>query len=120
MLDTLEVTGMQATIAASFPHTLVIERASEGAADDRGVPAQSWATLATVSGRIEPKTVREAMQLSQAGPVVSTHTAYLLPTDIAEGDRIASGGSTYQIDGIRDPDGLGIITVVDAHLVEYA
>lgn len=120
MLSAADITGMQATITASFPHTLVIQRVTGGAVDDRGVPAQTWATLASVSGRVEPKDVREMAQLSQGGPVASTHTIYMLPRDITEADRITYGGGTYQLDGIHDPDGLGIIYAIDAHLVEVS
>lgn len=117
MLSAADITGMQTTLTASFPHTLVIQRASAGAEDDRGVPAQTWPTLATVAGRVAVKDVEEVAELSQSGPVASTHTIFMLPRDITAADRISYGGGIYQVDGIRDPDGLGIIYAIDAHLV---
>jgi head-tail adaptor len=104
----------------NLPHVVTIERATEGSIDDRGVPAQTWATLATVDAWVQPKSVREVAQLSQAGPVVSTHSVYLWPTDVTESDRLVYGGATYQVDGIHDEAGIGHHYRVDAHLVEVS
>lgn len=101
-----------------LPHSVTIERATAGTADDRGVAAQTWATLATVAAWVQPKSSYELRQLSQAGPVVSDHNVYLWPTDVAEGDRIVYAGATYQVDGIRDEAGIGHHLKVDCHLVE--
>ena len=101
-------------------HTITIERASDGAADDRGVPAQTWAPSSTAQAWVQPKSARELMQLSQGGPVASTHSIYVDPNaDVTEADRIVFDGSTYQIDGIRDEAGYGHHFKVDAHLVTY-
>jgi hypothetical protein len=67
-------------------HTLVIERATSGAEDDYGHPARTYATLATVNGLVQPKSYREVALQSQAGAVVSSHTAFLRPTDLQEAD----------------------------------
>ena len=102
----------------NLPHTVVIERATPGTVDDRGVPAQVWATLATIPGWVQPKSARELAQLSQGGPVTSTITIYLYPTDVTEADRITYAGGTYQIDGIRDAAGMNHHLELDCHLVE--
>ena len=105
----------------NLPHTITIERATDGAADDRGVPAQTWATLETARAWVQPKSAKELGQLSQGGPVVSTHSIYVDPNaDVNEDDRIDYGSQTYQIDGIRDEAGLGHHFKIDAHLVEDA
>lgn len=102
-------------------HTLVIKRPASGTRDEWGVPAGTpTTTVSTVHGLIEPKTARELAQLSQGGPVASTHTIFLFPTDLKESDSIESGGVTYQIDGIRDAAGAGHHLEVDAHLVKAA
>lgn len=104
-----------------FRHVLVIERATPGAADDYNQPTRTYATLATVPGLIQPKTAREVAQGNEAGAVVSTHTAYLRPTDVQPSDRlrIAAGGmaGTYQIDGVRNAAGLGHHLEIDCRQV---
>ena len=102
-----------------LPHTITIERNTEGALDDRGVPAQSWATLSTARAWVQPKSSREVAQLSQSAPVVSTHSVYVEPgTGVTAADRIRFGGDTYQVDGIRDEAGVGHHLKLDCHLVE--
>jgi len=103
-----------------YPHAIVIERASDGADDDRGVPVQTWATLDTVDAWVQPKSARELAQLSQAGPVTSTHNVYLEPTDVTEADRFTHDGDTYQITGIRDEAGVGHHLKLECRLVEDA
>lgn len=103
-------------------HTLIIERPTPGAVDDYNQPATTYATLASVPGLVQPKTVREVAQLNQAGAVVSTHTIFLRPTEIQPSDRVrvATGGmaGTYEIDGVRDAAGLGHHLELDCRTVE--
>ena len=101
-----------------FPHTLVIERATDGSDDDRGVPVQTWATLETVGGWLQPKSSREMEQMSQGGPVLSTHSAYIWPTDITPADRFTYDGGTYQLTGIRDEAGQNHHLKLDCYLME--
>lgn len=98
-------------------HTLVIERATSGAEDDYGQPARTYATLATVSGLVQPKSYREVALSTQAGAVVSTHTIFMRPTDLQEADRILYGSQRYEVTGVRDAAGLGHHYEVDARLV---
>ena len=104
-----------------YPHTVTVQRATDGANDDRGVAVQTWADLADVPAFVQPKSTRELMQLSQSGPVTSMHAAYLPPsTDVTEADRLVLGSDTYQITGIRDEAGLQHHLKVDLRLVEDA
>jgi hypothetical protein len=102
-------------------HDLIIERPTDGAADDYNQPARTWSTLAAVKGLIQPKTAREVAQFNQAGAVVSTYTIYLRPTEIQPSDRvrIAAGvmAGTYEIDGIRNAAGLNHHLEADCRLV---
>lgn len=102
-------------------HTLVIERPTDGAVDEYNQPTTTYATLATVPGLIQPKKVEEVAALNQAGATVSTHTAYLRPTEIQPSDRvrIASGNmaGTYEIDGIRNAAGIGHHLECDVRMV---
>lgn len=98
-------------------HTLVIERFASGTEDEYGQPSQTYSTLATVSGLVQPKSYREVALTSQAGAVVSTHTIFMRPTDLQEADRIVYGGARYEVTGVRDAAGIGHHYEVDARLV---
>lgn len=105
---------------ALLRHRLVIERATDGALDDYGQPARTYATLATVRGLVQPKTTREMELVNQAGPVASTHTIYLLPTDVRAADRIRldpDDGRRFELDGVRDAAGQAHHLECDAQLV---
>jgi SPP1 family predicted phage head-tail adaptor len=107
--------------SALLRHTLVIERATAGTEDERGMPAQTWTALATVRGSVQPRSAREMAQLSQGGPVASDLTIYLLPTDVKAADRIRfdpDDGLRFQVDGVRDAAGAGRHLELDAHVVE--
>lgn len=102
-------------------HEIVIERPTDGAVDEYNQPTTTYATLATVRGLVQPKSVREIAQLNQAGATVSTHTIYLRPTEIQPSDRVmvAAGAmaGTYEIDGVRDAAGLGHHYELDCRMV---
>ena len=76
--------------------------------NDHGQPTYAPEVLATVDGRIEPKTAREVALLDQGGAVVSTHTAYIWPlTGLTTACWIESGGVRYDITGLPDAGGAG-------------
>lgn len=108
-------------IARMLIHSLVIERVTNGTADDYNMPAQTWAALGEpVRGLVQPRNARELAQLSQGGPVASDHVIYLLPTDVREADRVRfdpDDGRRYQIMGVRDAAGIGHHLEVDATMV---
>jgi hypothetical protein len=105
-----------------FVHTLIIERATDGAVDDYNNPTRTWSTLSTVKGLIQPKTAREVAQFNQAGAVVSTFTIYLRPTEIQPADRVrtddAPVAGTYEIDGVRNEAGLNHHLKADCRMVQ--
>lgn len=85
-----------------FAHTLVIERATAGAPDDYNQPSETYATIATVRGLVQPKSVEEQARLNEGGVVTSDHSIFLpSTTEVDEADRIVYAGETYQIDGIE-------------------
>lgn len=103
-------------------HSLVIERATDGAVDDYNQPSRTWSTLSEVPGLVQPKTARELAQLNNAGAVVSTYSIYARPTEVQPSDRIrvleGSMAGVYEIDGIRDEAGLNHHLKVDARMVQ--
>lgn len=102
-------------------HMFIIERPTDGAVDAYNNPTTTYATLATVPGRMQPKNVREVAALNQAGATVSTYTGYVRPTEVQPSDRIriASGAmaGTYEIDGVRDAAGMGHHYEIDCRMV---
>jgi head-tail adaptor len=107
-------------IESRLTQTLVIERAAEGAENERGMAALTWATLATVKGLIYPKTAREVPQANQGGARIVTHRIYLLPTDLTAADRIRlepDDGDRYQLTGVRNAGNRGHHLECDAYLV---
>lgn len=111
-------------------HTLTIQRATDGELDEDRQPVRTWADLATVRGHVSPKSVREVALLTDAGAVIADHTAFLLPTDVREADRILHDASacpvapvdypdsTYHVRGVRDGAGVGHHLEVDVSRVE--
>lgn len=102
-------------------HQVTIERPAEGALDDRGIPSQTWSTVATLAASVQPKSIVEMAQLSQGGPVVGEYTMYIpgVP-DIADSDRITEGSRVFEVVGIRDAAGAHHHVEIDCHLVEEA
>jgi hypothetical protein len=96
-------------------HTLVIRRLAptldvDGAPilDAYGQPVSGEVTLATVAGRIEPRSAREVALLSGAGAVVSTDIGYLYPlAGLGTDCWIESEGIRYDITAMPDAAGQG-------------
>lgn len=85
-----------------FVHSVQVQRSTPGPPDDYNQPTDSWATIATVAGLVEPKNVDELNQANQAGVVISDSSIYLpASTDVQEDDRLVYAGDNYRIDGIE-------------------
>ena len=74
-----------------------------------GQPATELRVVHTsVKCRIEPKSAKEVAQLSQAGPVVASHTIYALPGDWTNADRlIDTDGRSFEVLNVPDAGGTG-------------
>ena len=76
--------------------------------DDYGQPVCAPEVLATVAGRIRPRTAREVPQTGQAGAAVSTHIGDLWPvTGLTTACWIVSDGVRFDITGVSDAAGAG-------------
>ena len=76
--------------------------------DDYAQPTYAPVVLATVDGRIRPRTAREVPLTSQAGAAISTHIADVYPvTGLTTACWIESGGVRYDVTGISDAAGAG-------------
>lgn len=90
-------------------HTLVVKRlAASGTLDANGQPLTTETTVATVAGRITPKSAREVALASQAGAVIGSHTGYVRPlAGLGTDCWIESGGVRYDVVSIADAGGQG-------------
>lgn len=104
-------------LASRLRHTVTIQRATEGARDTYGVPAQTWSDLATVRAWVQPNSRSESDDVTQGGPVDAGFTAFMLPTDVRESDRLRWGAGTYQVRSVTDPAGKGHHLELDLRLV---
>jgi len=87
-------------------HRVVIQRATT-APDDLGEPIQTWATLATAWGRVEPIGGNERFSAMQVqGEVTHRITVRYQSalSDLAPDDRVTWSGNTYDITHVLNPD----------------
>lgn len=84
-------------LSSRLRHTVTIQRVTHGSRNDYGVPAETWSTLATVKGWLQPNNRTESDEASSGGAVNMTATLFLMPTDITEADRVVVNGSTYDV-----------------------
>jgi len=115
------IVGLAVTLTEplALPHDSgdqVRELDSAGAVvlDDYGQATYVPAVLATVDGRIRPRSAREVALVSQGGAAVSTHVGDLWPVaGLTTACWIVSGGVRYDITGINDAAGAGHHTTLD-------
>ena len=87
------------TLTALLTQELTISRPTEGAADDYGNPAVTWADVDTVLGRLEQRASQE--RTDDQNVVSSDWVAYLPPdTIIYATDRLSDEhGRTFEVVG---------------------
>lgn len=114
------------SFASLLRHEVLIRRrtavldAGEPTYDELGQPITVLEAIATVRCRIEPKDAKEIALLQQGGAVVSTHTIFMLPTDLSEADQLVpqpADGRLFEVQRIDDGGGAGHHLEVDARLV---
>jgi hypothetical protein len=87
--------------------------------DDYGQATYAPAILATVAGRIEPKSAREVALVSQGGAAISTHTGYLRPlAGLTTACWIVAAGVRFDVTGIGDAGGAGHHLEIDLVAVQ--
>jgi Phage head-tail joining protein len=103
-----------------YRERVTIQRAAESTGDPddtRGAPVLTWSSLGSVPGTLVPKSARELWSPVGGGPVASTHTLVLPPTDVTAADRAVIGGVIYAIDRV-DLSPARRSLLCDVHLVE--
>ena len=106
-------------------HSLVVKRMAvtldvngDPILDTYNQPVSAPATLATVKGRIRPRTAREVPLTSEAGAVVSTHIGDIRPlAGLGTDCWIESGGVRYDVTGMPDAAGAGHHLMLDLQAV---
>lgn len=99
-------------------HDVVVQRATEGARDERGNPALTWSTLRTIRGWYQPKSRSERDEAGPGGAVAERGVVFVKPTDLTESDRLVIGGTTYGIESVHDAAGKGHHYEVAVHRAE--
>lgn len=101
-LSAAEIAGMQATADLALPDSATIQRASL-ASDGMGGYTETWATVATVSCRLDPP---GNARLDQWQEKIMNRAVYILntpaSTDIQSQDRATVNGSVYEVIGLMD------------------
>lgn len=107
------------TFRARLIHTVEIQRATAGAADDYGQPARTFASIGTERCLIQPKSGRELAQVNEAGPVRGEYRVFMLPTDVTEADHLVrqDTAEVFEIGFVADAAGVGHHLELDASKV---
>lgn len=120
------------SFAARLTHTVSILRDHEtGSEDAHGQPLTSEQSIATVKAAIQPRSgfvEQEADAISQAGPALSEHVIFMLPTDLTTADVIYHDAAVcpvtsdlptarFEIVGVPNAAGLGHHLEVVARMV---
>lgn len=100
---------------------LTISRPTEGATDDYGNPTSTWATVASVKGRLEQRASQE--RTSDQDVVSSDWVAFLPPdTVVYANDRVGDAyGRTFEVVGapaMRSTPSRDVLVEVSLRYVE--
>lgn len=101
-LDTAELAAMQSTLDESLPDSFEIHRNTRSN-DGSGGKTASWASTATVSGRLSPPMGPPGTEELVAGKTrVPRRYTLTLPdgTDITARDRVVFGSRTFEVNGV--------------------
>lgn len=102
LLSSAQITSMRTTADLALPDTVVISRRTT-ASDGAGGWTETWATSATVAGRLMPKYQISGTEGQAAGQVQAEATwALTLPagTDLRAGDRVVVAGRTFEVQAL--------------------
>lgn len=91
-------------IESCFNADLSLQRRFNMGTDFR--PVWEWVELANVRGLIDKLSERWIVR-NEGGSVVADHIAFIMPYAVRVKDRVVSGGNTYEVYSIHDPNGRG-------------
>lgn len=94
-------------LASRLRHSATIERRTQGARNDYGIKAETFASIGTVRCWYQPASRREMVEDGEGGAIRIDGKVFMLPTDLRESDRLVIGGTTYSIIDVHDAAGKG-------------
>jgi SPP1 family predicted phage head-tail adaptor len=103
MLSDAELVQLRADVLELLPDDLVIQRATI-AGNDYGDGLESWTTVATVKGRVDPLNTRGDSPLTadREAVIVERQISVVWDADLRAGDRLLWGGRYYQVKMLVD------------------
>jgi len=103
-----------ALIEMLYNHSYVVIRKTR-ASDGQGGWGETWATVATITGRMRPASAAEATAAAQRQAQIS-HVLYCGPdTNVARGDRVTGQERLWTVVAIREPSHAGHHLEVDCN-----
>lgn len=91
------------TTIGELRHLIAIQRKTRGANDGaQGYATETWATFATVSAKIDPKTGREIIAADQVVHRLSAVVTIRRRRDVTAANRVLYKGREMAIFGVRD------------------
>lgn len=104
MLSTSDIAAMRTALTASMPDSVAISRATS-VSDGYGGLTETWATVATVAGRVSPTGYApdERAVAQRLGNVSSWVVTMPALTDVRVTDRLAVGSRTFEVKEVLGP-----------------
>ncbi len=100
-------------IIGELRHRLALQSATDST-DSYGQPTRSWATYATVWGKVLPVTAGESQLANQQQADITHRITIRHRADVTAEHRILFGSRTLNIRGVRDLEERGITLEIDA------
>lgn len=100
-------------IIGELRHRLELQSPTDST-DSYGQPTRSWATYATVWGKVLPFTANESQLANQQQAVITHRITIRYNADVTAEHRIIFGSRTLNIRGVRDLEERGIALEIDA------
>lgn len=100
--------------AGSLPHRLIVESKTE-APDDLNEPVETWSTLTTVWGRVNPMKSSEAYEAQQNVARITHEITIRYLSTITPNMRINHGGRYFYIQGIRNREERNVMLTLECN-----
>lgn len=113
LLTAFDLASLQATAADVRVETIIIQRVTR-TPDTYGGWSESWATLATVTGRLRVQPGREGPVADRLTAVTVYQVSLPAGTDVTPRDRLVVSGRTFEVTGVATPKSDEVVRRVTA------